>query len=149
MHTNILTSIRRPVFQIHIYGTYKYGVYNHMACGLSRIFLEKKRTGPGIEPRTFRIIKRRTMFDVSALKVRMASTFIMLTVRMLLRRLAACGWTQQTPEQALHDRSYFRNRPFLNPSGVRRTRWRSWLRHCATSRNVAGSIPDGVTGTFH
>ena len=24
--------------------------------------------------------------------------------------------------------------------------WRSWLRHCATSRKVAGSIPDGVTG---
>ena len=23
------------------------------------------------------------------------------------------------------------------------TRWRSWLRHCATSRKVAGSIPDG------
>jgi hypothetical protein len=23
------------------------------------------------------------------------------------------------------------------------TRWRSWLRHCATNRNVAGSIPDG------
>ena len=30
-----------------------------------------------------------------------------------------------------------------------RTRWRSWLRHCATSRKVAGSIPDGVTGIFH
>jgi len=27
--------------------------------------------------------------------------------------------------------------------------WRSWLRHCATSRKVAGSIPDGVTGFFH
>jgi hypothetical protein len=25
------------------------------------------------------------------------------------------------------------------------TRWRSWLRHCAASRKVAGSIPDGVT----
>jgi hypothetical protein len=24
------------------------------------------------------------------------------------------------------------------------TRWRSWLRHCATSRKVAGSILDGV-----
>jgi hypothetical protein len=24
------------------------------------------------------------------------------------------------------------------------TRWRVWLRHCATSRKVAGSIPDGV-----
>jgi hypothetical protein len=26
------------------------------------------------------------------------------------------------------------------------TRWRSWLRHCATSRKVAGSISDGVIG---
>jgi hypothetical protein len=24
-----------------------------------------------------------------------------------------------------------------------------WLRHCATNRKVAGSIPDGVTGIFH
>jgi hypothetical protein len=24
-----------------------------------------------------------------------------------------------------------------------------WLRHCATKRNVAGSIPDGVTGIFY
>ena len=29
------------------------------------------------------------------------------------------------------------------------TRWRSWLRHCATNRKVSGPIPDGVTGTFH
>jgi hypothetical protein len=29
------------------------------------------------------------------------------------------------------------------------TLWRNWLRHCATSRKVAGSIPDGVTGIFH
>jgi hypothetical protein len=28
------------------------------------------------------------------------------------------------------------------------SRWRSWLRHCATSRNVAGSIPEGVIGIF-
>jgi hypothetical protein len=27
-------------------------------------------------------------------------------------------------------------------------RWRSWLRHYATNRQVAGSIPDGVTGIF-
>jgi hypothetical protein len=24
-----------------------------------------------------------------------------------------------------------------------------WLRHCATNRKIAGSIPDGVTGFFH
>ena len=28
-------------------------------------------------------------------------------------------------------------------------RWRSWLRHCPTSRKVAGSVPDGVIGIFH
>jgi len=29
------------------------------------------------------------------------------------------------------------------------TRWFSWLRHCDTSRKVAGSIPDGVIGIFY
>jgi hypothetical protein len=29
------------------------------------------------------------------------------------------------------------------------TQWRSWLRHCATYRNVAGSVRDFVTGIFH
>ena len=29
------------------------------------------------------------------------------------------------------------------------TRSRISLRHCATSAKIAGSIPDGVTGTFH
>ena len=29
------------------------------------------------------------------------------------------------------------------------TRWHSWLRHCTTSRKVAGSILDGVIGIFH
>jgi hypothetical protein len=24
-----------------------------------------------------------------------------------------------------------------------------WLRHCTTNRKFAGSIPDGVIGTFH
>jgi len=32
---------------------------------------------------------------------------------------------------------------------VARCWWRSWLRHCATSRKVAGLIPDGVIGNFH
>jgi len=29
------------------------------------------------------------------------------------------------------------------------TRWHNLLRHCATIRKVAGSIPDSVTGIFH
>ena len=28
-------------------------------------------------------------------------------------------------------------------------RWRSWLKHCATNRKVAGSIADGIIGIFH
>ena len=38
-------------------------------------------------------------------------------------------------------------RPF--PMCARGTRWRNWLRHCATSRKVAGWIPSCVTGIFH
>jgi hypothetical protein len=37
---------------------------------------------------------------------------------------------------------------FNTKSLLLRTGWRSWLRHCATNREVAGSIPDGVTGIF-
>jgi hypothetical protein len=29
------------------------------------------------------------------------------------------------------------------------TRWRSWLRNCASNPKVVESIPDGVIGTFH
>ena len=29
------------------------------------------------------------------------------------------------------------------------TRWHSWLKNCATSRKVAGSISDGINGIFH
>jgi hypothetical protein len=34
-------------------------------------------------------------------------------------------------------------------SWVQFTRWRSWLRHCATSQKVAGSVPDYVVVIFH
>ena len=34
------------------------------------------------------------------------------------------------------------------PRHIFSTRWRSWLRHCAASRKVAGSFPDVVTGIF-
>jgi hypothetical protein len=29
------------------------------------------------------------------------------------------------------------------------TRWRTWFKHCATSRKVAGLIPDGITKILH
>jgi len=44
----------------------------------------------------------------------------------------------------VRDRFYY-----MHHQCVRGTRWRSWLRHCATNRTVAGSIPDGVIGIFH
>jgi len=37
--------------------------------------------------------------------------------------------------------------PFLSYTSC--TRWRTWLRHCATSRKFAGSIHDGVIRIFH
>jgi hypothetical protein len=41
------------------------------------------------------------------------------------------------------------NKPLPQYPLNRDTRWRSWLRHGATRRKVAGSIPDGVNGIFH
>ena len=38
---------------------------------------------------------------------------------------------------------------FQIPHAYTSCTWRSWLRHCTTSRKVAGSIPDGFTGIFH
>jgi len=37
---------------------------------------------------------------------------------------------------------------YINKCGTR-CWWRSWLRHCATSQKVTGSISDDVTGIFH
>ena len=43
-----------------------------------------------------------------------------------------------------------REEMFRRHTGDRKgTRRRSWLRHCATSRKGAGSIPGGVIGIFH
>ena len=39
--------------------------------------------------------------------------------------------------------------PLLCVPLCRGTWWRSWLRHCATSRKFAALIPDGVTEIFH
>ena len=42
-----------------------------------------------------------------------------------------------------------RTYPAENIPDVRLFWWRSWLRHCATSRKIAGSIPYGVIEIFH
>ena len=38
---------------------------------------------------------------------------------------------------------------FIYYNHKRGTRWHIWLRHCATSQKLAGSIADGVIGFFH
>jgi hypothetical protein len=43
----------------------------------------------------------------------------------------------------------FRLKLYMYICVCRDTQWRSCLRHCATIRKVAGSIPDGVIGIFN
>jgi hypothetical protein len=51
---------------------------------------------------------------------------------------------------AMDEASIYSNLNFIIPTQTPRgARWHSWLRHYATNRNVAGSIPDGVIGIFH
>jgi hypothetical protein len=52
---------------------------------------------------------------------RYISTAVMVIIRVIYK-ITVCAWGMQ---------------------------WRSWLKNCATSRKVVGSIPDGVTGIFH
>jgi hypothetical protein len=47
----------------------------------------------------------------------------------------------------LQNRFKFQNS--VTSIGLLTMRWRSWLRHCATSQKVAGSISDGDIGIFH
>jgi hypothetical protein len=53
-----------------------------------------------------------------------------------------CVWYERKKESC----STICNKQSMTRQG---TRWRSWLRHCATSQKVAGSIPFGVNGSFH
>jgi hypothetical protein len=55
--------------------------------------------------------------------------------------LSAYGW--------VITRGVKRSKRLAYHTAIWGTRWRSWLRQCATSRKVAGSIPEGVTGIFH
>jgi hypothetical protein len=61
-------------------------------------------------------------------------------VRCPLSPLIACDFLLKSREGTRRDSKHTR------VTLMRSTRWRSWLRHCATSRKVAGSIPDGVIG---
>jgi hypothetical protein len=52
-------------------------------------------------------------------------------------------YTDGGPTKAERNERYLSDKIRV-PYKQRGTRWRSWLRHGATSRKVAGSIPDGV-----
>jgi hypothetical protein len=69
------------------------------------------------------------------------------------------GWSSQISKQWAHKSGKVVSHTHRPPStpqeiflvliSVGDTRWGSWLRHCATSRKVAGSIPYGIIGIFH
>ena len=64
----------------------------------------------------------------------------------VLRNVALSLWLYTVSQKATVEHVFFF---FQVPFHAGGTRWRSWLRHCATSRKVMGSIPDDVIGIFH
>jgi len=69
-----------------------------------------------------------------------------------LRSIVVCdieASRKKRPWRALGRSATGQKKLIMGTSHEGDTRWRSWLRHCATSRKVAGSIPDGVIGIFH
>jgi len=69
-------------------------------------------------------------------------------VKVSRRRQKLVHWTGLKHSRRKKNHINWRNitKLFISNGG---TRWRSWLRHCATSGKVAGSIPSGVIGIFH
>ena len=74
----------------------------------------------------------------------MADNFTIFMYRLSLNLGALTLWNPQGLSRSVKGLLYLYI--YMNVWG---TRWRSWLRHCATSRTVAGSIPDSMIGIFH
>jgi len=101
----------------------------------------------------------RTRLNITLIRVLpVLLTFLknMLTLFHILKTTAAgCSGTSVMSCQTTRCHTRERN---LEPqmkkihqvlSEKRGTGWRRWFRHCATSRKIAGSIPDGAIGIFH
>jgi hypothetical protein len=92
-----------------------------------------------------------------------SSLFLKTYVCVLISPYYLCSWSLTTTvvfhkHLHLHQLKYYHSvvpgfteeQYFCLASSCQRgMRWCNWLRHCATSRKVAGSIPDGVIGIFH
>jgi hypothetical protein len=72
-----------------------------------------------------------------------AAGFLLTVGRICILYLCQLSHFKMTV-QNYHFWSY--HHPYYNRWGKR---WRSWLRHCATTRKFACSFPDGVIGIFH
>ena len=74
----------------------------------------------------------------------------------MCRQLLACLQNCSLPFLYRHDTWYLSLVCSIIPAGIRcikyikrGTRWRSWLRHNAKSREASGSIVDGFSGIYH
>jgi hypothetical protein len=74
-----------------------------------------------------------------------------MTVIELVNKFHAFYWTHHLSQTSarLNQSTSSRSISLQHIVTVEGTRWRSWLRHCATSQKDAGSIPDGVIEMFH
>ena len=75
---------------------------------------------------------------------------ILTTYLHLVPRLRMSGAIRLLPVKNLNDVEGEKlPAKFFTQTKKRGTAVAQWLRCCATSRKVAGSIPDGVIGIFH
>jgi len=91
---------------------------------------------PGCPPRTHWLHDRRRTFPFELVSENYSRICNIYELRLKSRKTAQFSWRHNIQTKLLETNS------------SRGTRWRSWLRHCATSRKVAGSILDSVIGFF-
>jgi hypothetical protein len=111
--------------------------------GLATVHQHPPRYYPG-HHQVFVLLYQTTLYGAKSRDMCLHTT---ITTTMSWRQLWQrhhCNYTINTLAQITQDLAEIKS-VFGTRQG---TRWHSWLRHCATSWKVVGSIPNGVIGIF-
>jgi len=153
----IITSICWMYLRIAIWNSCHFSSCSRLIRGLwSRVFVTNpNRNNPNQERKTRVMVDLLRIYDVQVSMILLDDLYYIwktfkLILIFLVRSLRPLNYRGLIllPSSAcnlfLHDCHFIQLQKFLWG-----TRWRSWLRHCATSRKVAVSILDRVIRIFH
>jgi hypothetical protein len=91
------------------------------------------------------------MASYSGLKEKLCKKYVVCVKNVKVMKILCSPVSSENSVKLIAEEysKYDFNKNFTQRQKIWGTRCRSYLRHCATIRKVAGSVPDGVIGIFH